>query len=146
MTLQSLPTTPFAGQLPGTSGLRKKVTVFQQPHYLENFVQAVFDTLPGHEGQTLVLGGEQVLIMAFDDITAKHRHEAELNARLQREQEISEMKTRFISVTSHEFRTPLGVIQSSAEILHDYLDRLAPDERQEHLVSITKNTRRMAGW
>ena len=58
MTLQSLPTTPFAGQLPGTSGLRKKVTVFQQPHYLENFVQAVFDTLPGHEGQTLVLGGD----------------------------------------------------------------------------------------
>ena len=58
MSIQTVATTPFAGQLPGTSGLRKKVTVFQQPHYLENFVQAVFDTLPGHEGQTLVLGGD----------------------------------------------------------------------------------------
>jgi len=46
---------------------------------------------------------------------------------------------------SHEFRTPLGVIQSSAEILEDYLDRLEPTERKEHLQSIRKNTRRMAG-
>ena len=58
MSIQTIPTRPFPGQRPGTSGLRKKVTVFQQPHYLENFVQAVFDTLPGHEGQTLVLGGD----------------------------------------------------------------------------------------
>src|SRR5690606_22345596 len=58
MSIQTIPTRPFPGQRPGTSGLRKKVTVFQQPHYLESFVQAVFDTLPGHEGQTLVLGGD----------------------------------------------------------------------------------------
>ncbi|WP_041794183.1 alpha-D-glucose phosphate-specific phosphoglucomutase [Pararhodospirillum photometricum] len=51
-------TTPFAGQKPGTSGLRKTVTVFRQPHYLENFVQAVFDVLEGLEGQTLVVGGD----------------------------------------------------------------------------------------
>jgi signal transduction histidine kinase len=47
-------------------------------------------------------------------------------------------------MVSHEFRTPLGIIQSSAEILDDYLDRLEPDERKEHLQSIQKNTRRMA--
>ncbi|MBL8463363.1 MAG: alpha-D-glucose phosphate-specific phosphoglucomutase, partial [Thauera sp.] len=58
MSIQTVSTRPFPGQRPGTSGLRKKVAVFQQPHYLENFVQAVFDTLPGHEGQTLVLGGD----------------------------------------------------------------------------------------
>lgn len=61
MSLQTVPTTPFAGQLPGTSGLRKKVTVFQQPRYLENFVQALFDVLHGDapaSGQTLVLGGD----------------------------------------------------------------------------------------
>ncbi|HKX44946.1 MAG TPA: alpha-D-glucose phosphate-specific phosphoglucomutase, partial [Burkholderiaceae bacterium] len=51
-------TTPVAGQKPGTSGLRKKVSVFQQPGYLENFVQAIFDSLEGHAGQTLVLGGD----------------------------------------------------------------------------------------
>jgi len=51
-------TQPIAGQRPGTSGLRKKVTVFQQPHYLENFVQAIFDSLEGFTGTTLVLGGD----------------------------------------------------------------------------------------
>ncbi|BDT72397.1 phosphoglucomutase [Comamonadaceae bacterium OS-4] len=54
----TLPTSPFDGQRPGTSGLRKKVTVFQQPRYLENFVQALFDVLPDAAGQTLVLGGD----------------------------------------------------------------------------------------
>ncbi len=58
MAILSVSTTPFAGQRPGTSGLRKKVGVFQQPHYLENFVQALFDGLEGSAGQTLVLGGD----------------------------------------------------------------------------------------
>ena len=62
MPILTVSTTPFAGQLPGTSGLRKKVTVFQQPRYLENFVQALFDVLHGDggsaTGQTLVLGGD----------------------------------------------------------------------------------------
>jgi phosphoglucomutase len=51
-------TTPFTDQKPGTSGLRKSVTVFQQPHYLENFVQSIFDSLEGCQGQTIVLGGD----------------------------------------------------------------------------------------
>ncbi len=58
MNLRTLKTTPFSDQKPGTSGLRKAVTVFQQPHYLENFVQSIFDILPDREGQTLVLGGD----------------------------------------------------------------------------------------
>lgn len=56
--IKTVATTPFEGQKPGTSGLRKKVSVFQQPRYLDNFVQAIMDSLEGTAGQTLVLGGD----------------------------------------------------------------------------------------
>jgi phosphoglucomutase len=51
-------TQPYPDQRPGTSGLRKKVSVFQQEHYLENFVQSIFDSLEGYQGKTLVVGGD----------------------------------------------------------------------------------------
>ena len=56
--IKTVPTTPFSGQKPGTSGLRKKVPVFQQPHYSENFIQAIFDALEDRNGKTLVVGGD----------------------------------------------------------------------------------------
>jgi phosphoglucomutase len=58
MSIQTLSTQPFSDQKPGTSGLRKQVPVFQKPHYLENFVQSIFDSLEGYQGKTLVLGGD----------------------------------------------------------------------------------------
>jgi len=58
MNIITVTTQPIAGQRPGTSGLRKKVAVFRQPQYLENFVQAIFDSLEGFAGQTLVVGGD----------------------------------------------------------------------------------------
>ncbi|XGB42419.1 MAG: alpha-D-glucose phosphate-specific phosphoglucomutase [Nodosilinea sp. LVE1205-7] len=58
MSIKTIATQPYADQKPGTSGLRKKVRVFQQPHYLENFVQATFNSLAGYANQTLVVGGD----------------------------------------------------------------------------------------
>jgi len=54
----SISTRPFSDQRPGTSGLRKKVRIFRTPHYLENFVQSIFDTRTDLRGGTLVLGGD----------------------------------------------------------------------------------------
>jgi phosphoglucomutase len=58
MMIKTVATTPFAGQKPGTSGLRKKVKVFAQPNYAENFIQAVFDVVDRAPGSTLVIGGD----------------------------------------------------------------------------------------
>ncbi|MFX4221744.1 MAG: alpha-D-glucose phosphate-specific phosphoglucomutase [Thalassobaculum sp.] len=58
MTTQTIATKPFDGQKPGTSGLRAKTRVFMQPHYLENFVQSVFDTIGPLAGKTLTVGGD----------------------------------------------------------------------------------------
>ncbi len=58
MKIITVSSQPFNDQKPGTSGLRKRVKVFQQPHYLENFVQSVFDTVQVPAGATIVLGGD----------------------------------------------------------------------------------------
>src|SRR5512146_2535114 len=58
MSIRTVFTQPFPDQKPGTSGLRKKVPVFQQPHYLENFVQSIFDSIAAPKGASLVLGGD----------------------------------------------------------------------------------------
>ena len=58
MPVRELPTRPYTDQKSGTAGLRKKVAVFQQPHYLENFLQAIFDVETSLRGGTLVIGGD----------------------------------------------------------------------------------------
>lgn len=58
MPMQNVRTNPIEGQKPGTSGLRKKTAVFKRPHFLENYVQAIFDGIGGIEGSDLVVGGD----------------------------------------------------------------------------------------
>jgi len=88
--------------------------------------------------------GRQIIQACINDISERKRAEAELHNTLAREKELGQLKSNFVSMVSHEFRTPLGIIQSSAEILRDYFERLNPGERQDQLNSIAKNTRRMA--
>jgi phosphoglucomutase len=58
MTVSTVSTTPFPDQVPGTSGLRKRVAVFRQPHYLENFIQALLETVAPPAGSALAVGGD----------------------------------------------------------------------------------------
>ena len=59
MEVSKVATSPFAGQKPGTSGLRKKVTEFTQPNYMENFIQCTLSAVGNAlEGSTLVVGGD----------------------------------------------------------------------------------------
>ena len=58
MEIKTIKTQPYADQVCGTAGLRKKVSVYKQEHYLENFIQSIFNALTGFEGKTLVIGGD----------------------------------------------------------------------------------------
>lgn len=92
----------------------------------------------------IAMGGRQMIQAVINDIAERKHAEAELLRALAKEKELGQLKSNFVSMVSHEFRTPLGIIMSSAEILNDYLEKLEPEERQHHLQSIAKNTRRMA--
>lgn len=94
---------------------------------------------------SIEMGGRKVIQAMVTDISERKRAEEELKRALEHERELGLLKSNFVSMVSHEFRTPLGIIQSSAEILDDYLDQLSAAERREQLTSIIRNARRMAG-
>jgi signal transduction histidine kinase len=79
-----------------------------------------------------------------EEVAARERAEIEVQRALAQEKQLSELKSRFVSMVSHEFRTPLGIISSSAEILDAYLERLSADERKSNIRDITDATRHMA--
>ncbi|MBI4621606.1 MAG: PAS domain S-box protein [Verrucomicrobia bacterium] len=87
--------------------------------------------------------GPEEFVVFVRDITERKRLEAETAAMLEKERQVSEMKTRFISVTSHEFLTPMAAAMGSARLLANHLDRLAPPKRQELLDRINSSLRRM---
>jgi len=94
--------------------------------------------------ESVEINREPHLFIFALDITERKQAEAELLRTLAREKELGQLRSKFVAMVSHEFRTPLGIIQSSAEILEDYLEQLEPSERKDHLQSIRHNTRRMA--
>lgn len=78
-----------------------------------------------------------------DEVDARKRAEAGLRLALATEKELNELKSRFVSTVSHEFRTPLAIIMSSAEILEAYHDRLSTNQRTANLHDIVEATRHM---
>ena len=78
------------------------------------------------------------LVGLAEDITVRKLAEAEICKALQRERELSELKTNFVAMTSHEFRTPLTTIQSSAELLEHYNERLSQEKQHIHLQRISR--------
>ncbi len=69
---------------------------------------------------------------------------AELHRALERERELVRMKGDFVSLVTHEFRTPLGVILSAADVLERYFERLDPEKRAHHLAMISRSTANLA--
>jgi len=83
-------------------------------------------------------------IWTFVDISERKRAEAEIRRSLEKERELNELKSRFVAMTSHEFRTPLATILSSAELLEQYSDKLSADDKKEMFDSIRAGVERMA--
>ena len=78
------------------------------------------------------------------EIDERKQAQAELSRTLASEKELNQLKSQFVSLVSHEFRTPLGVILASADLLSDYLDTLTAEERAEQLADIKQSTMLMA--
>ena len=87
--------------------------------------------------------GAEEFVLFIRDITVRKRLEAEVAAMLEKAREVSEMKTRFISVTSHEFRTPMAAAMGSVELLHNHFDRLTPAKREELFLRVYGSMHRM---
>lgn len=79
----------------------------------------------------------------MEEVSARKRAEIEMRLALEAEKELNQLKGNFVSMVSHEFRTPLGVILSSSNILDRYLDRLPADKRKTQLRAIRKSVHRM---
>ncbi len=84
----------------------------------------------------VVDGTPAFLICTIRDVSLYKQAELRLRHALDKEKELNALKTSFVSIVSHEFRTPLAVILSSTELLTEYSDRMDPNRRQEKLVNI----------
>ena len=88
------------------------------------------------------IGSAEVVVFARD-ITERKKLEAAMASTLKKQRQVSDMKSRFITVTSHEFRTPMAAAMASADLLHHHHDRLAPAKREELFTRINISLHRM---
>ncbi len=102
-------------------------------------------------GEDIVLDDAPCVLMMLHDVTEYRKAEfalieqERLRAALAKEHELAEFRTRFMSMASHEFRTPMTVILSSSEILDEYFDQLTEEKRREYLTNIKTQIRHLRG-
>jgi PAS domain S-box-containing protein len=94
-------------------------------------------------GSILEWDGRAGVLIFLTDITALRESEEQMRKALAQERELGDLKTRFVSMASHEFRTPLATIQTSSELLQHYHDRMSETERTEAVVDIQRAVQRM---
>lgn len=87
--------------------------------------------------------GAQGILLVVRDISERRRVEREVQANLERERQLSEMKTRFMSVASHEFRTPLAAAMGTVELLEEHAESISPARRHDMVVRIHRALRRL---
>lgn len=125
------------------------------PHAMEHGSWSAEIHLRHRDGHEIPVAFEGVVIRSsggdsFDlgciarDITANRQLDLQLRTSLENERELVRLKSQFVNTVSHEFRTPLGVILSSTDILTHYLDRLSEDNRKEHLTDISHSCKHMS--
>lgn len=151
-SLHEIVTTEFEGtsaeqalQNVMTAGIWKGEVIHKTPAGRILHIQAATSVI--HDNQGTVTG----LVSVNRDITdqklaaqalAEHEH---LQQELQHAQELSETRNRFVSMVSHEFRTPLAVIEMSTDMIERYWERMGPEKQQTHLRNIRSMVKRLDG-
>ena len=87
--------------------------------------------------------GRDATLFFITDMTAQHDSQEQMRKALDKEKELGELKTRFVSMASHEFRTPLATIQTSSELLQHYSERLSTEQRDEAIADIQQSVQRL---
>lgn len=106
--------------------------------------QLLVDNLLDYEAR-IVVSAENEVMAIVRDITERKRAEADIRNALEKEKELNELKSRFVSMTSHEFRTPLTTILSSAELLQDFGSIWDEEKKLKHFLRIQTSVTHMTG-